>query len=77
MERLTESFVATGERTGKCTVNIYTKFVNTSTHDGQSEMATTKRLTTSDGRVLNYKGKGLYQVVDTGEMLKSADPKAP
>jgi hypothetical protein len=78
MKRHTGTFTAQ-DKTGKIhTVHEYTDFIDAGTLDDPSAtIPGLKQLRTSDGQVLNYKQKGVYEIVATGIILKSNDPKAP
>ena len=78
MERQTGTFTAQ-DQTGKIhTIYEYTDVMDVGTLDNPSAtMPGMRRLRTSDGQVVNYKQKGVYEIVATGVILKSNDPKAP
>jgi len=76
--RRTATIKALGTDGEEYTIYEYTEFIETITHgEGRSEMAGMKELKTSDGRSVNYVGKGQYKVVQTGVLLRSDSPDAP
>ena len=77
-ERHSCSFVATDDAGNEYTVDIYTEIIDAGSHDQAGEVLEgIKRLCTEDGMAVNRIKKGIYQVVITGEIIKSDDPDAP
>jgi hypothetical protein len=47
-------------------------------HDeANATMPTSQVIRTSDGKLCNYKEKGVYVIVETGEIVTSDHPAAP
>jgi hypothetical protein len=78
MNRQTGSFIAFHKDKPSETLYEYTDFKNAGLQDDpNAEIATTKHLRTSNGRLVQWKGKGIYEILDTGEILTSDAPDAP
>ena len=77
-ERHTGSFEATGEDGGKRVIHIFTAILDAGTRgDPNAEIPGLRSLKTDDGETVNRLEKRKYQVVATGEILRSDDPDAP
>ena len=79
MERHTETFVAFHEEDKRSeTLHVFTEFKDAGSQDDpNAKIATFKQLRTSDGRVVQWKKKGVYEILDTGETLTSDALDAP
>ena len=61
---------------GQHEVCVYVPEIDTSTLAGPSSIEGLPRLRTSSGLSLNHRGKGRYEIVQTGMILTSDDPQA-
>jgi hypothetical protein len=77
MEKCILTFNAIGENSRVYKLYVYQRFVeyHTSTSSGSAPGA--KRIVLSDGRPVNRKEKGKYEISDTHEILTSDTPEAP
>lgn len=77
--KLIQTITAIGESAGKTyTLHVYQNYVREGTRENPDRpIPTTKVLQLSNGQSVNYREKGVYQIVDTGERLTSDDPNAP
>jgi hypothetical protein len=73
----TSTFKAVNDAGDEFEIDVYTTFVDTSTLGQRNELPTGRQLRTSDGDAVNWKEKGVYQIVATGMIVRSSDPKAP
>ena len=75
--RHTGSFVAVGENGAKRTIHIFTDIIDARHQkDLHAELEGLKQLRTASGDAVNRLAKGEYEVVVTGEVLRSDDPNA-
>ena len=78
MKRLTGTFMARGDDHRVYTIYEYTDFVDAGNHDDPSaEIPGLKELQTSNGAPINYKEKGVYQIMSTGVVLRTDASKRP
>jgi hypothetical protein len=78
LQRCTGSYSAEGDEGRAYTVEAWANFTNPGRPDDLTpEVAGSRTLCTSDGRNLNYIGKGRDQIVATGVVLHYDDPDAP
>ena len=76
--RHTGSFVAVGEDGTERTVHMFTDILDAGTRaDPHRELPGLRALQTEDGEAVNRVDKGKYEIVVTGEVLRSDDPDAP
>jgi len=76
--RHTGSFIAVGEDGSERKLHIFTQIIDAGTLDNpDAELEGLKELRTDDGKAVNRLEKGKYQVVVTGETLRSDSPNAP
>ncbi len=77
-EELTGSFLAEGGDGRQHLVNVYADVVDVGTRaDPAATGPGEKRFRTSGGQTVTRLEKGLYQVVETGVLLRSNSPDAP
>ena len=75
IERTT--FAAKDSNGMPCRIQVLTSILDVShSEDRNAEIKGLAELKTEDGRAVNVIAKGKYQVVQTGEILTSSDPKA-
>jgi hypothetical protein len=78
MQGCTGRYQAVGDDGRSYTVEVWTHFAGPAYfQDPGVELPLLKTLQTSDGDKLNYIGKGHYQLVKGGVLLRSDDPDAP
>jgi hypothetical protein len=78
MKRRTGTFTATGDDGRIYTIHVYTDFSDAGHHgDPSATIPGIKELQTSEGSPVNYKEKGVYQLVATGVILRCIAPSAP
>jgi hypothetical protein len=71
-------FRAQGDDHKSYTIYEYTDFYDASSHHGPAaEIPGLKELLISDGTLVNYKEKGVYQIVTTSVILRCNAPSAP
>ena len=71
MRRRTGTFTAQGDNHKSYTIYVYTNFYDASSHnDPTAKVSGLKELQTSDGAPVNWKEKGIYQIVTTGVILR-------
>jgi hypothetical protein len=76
--RHTASFLALDEEGRERELHVWTTFIGVGTLESRNEwMEGLAEIRTLDGLPVNYLEKGQYQVVATGSILRSSDPKAP
>ena len=76
--RHTGSFVAVSEDGAERTIHIFTDILDARTfNDPHAELPGLRQLRTERGDAVNRLDKGKYQIVVTGEILRSEDPDAP
>jgi len=74
----TGSFRAVDEEGNEHTLDIWTTMIETPTRgDPDARIEGLKELRTEDGLAVNRMEKGKYQVVQTGQILRSQDREAP
>ena len=72
------SFIAVDEGGTEYQLHILSEIIDAGTKDDpDAELEGLKRIQTDDGRLVNHKGKGKYEIVESGEILTSGDPEAP
>lgn len=77
-EKLTQTFTAKDASGRKRKLYVFTTFVTSKQLSGPSEtFPGTKSIRTSDEQHVNRVAKGHYEVVGTGETLRSDEPDAP
>ena len=78
MKRQTGTFVAHHADKRPETLYVYREFKHVGTHDDpNAEIPTFKEIRTSRGQVCRWKKKGVYEILDTGEILTSDHSDAP
>ena len=78
MKRRTGIFTARGDDGRSYTIYEYTDFIEARSHDDPTlESRGLKELRTPDGMAVNWQGKGVYQILTTGVILRSAVASAP
>ena len=79
MKRRTGSFTAQGDDHKIYTIYEFTDFEDIRTHDDYAtvKIPGSRELRTSDGTPVNYKEKGVYQIVSNGMILRSDALDAP
>lgn len=78
MKEYTSSFWATGDDGSEYSIDVFTDIIDVGTFsDPIATVEGLKELRTSDGLAVNRNRKGVYQVVQTGVMLRSCAPEAP
>lgn len=78
MKRKTESIKAKGDDGRQYTIYIYTDLLDASSFENPNAVTEgVKELRTSDGMVVNLLQKGVYQIVQTGVVVRSSSPDAP
>lgn len=79
--RIEKSFTAVDSEGNEYTVTQYRKMIDTTTDRSAVRTQTPAALAElriSDGRYVNYKGKGTYEIVDQPMIpITSDDPNAP
>jgi hypothetical protein len=73
---LKQRFRAHGNDGNEYEVCVWVPRINTSTLSGRSSAEGLPELRTSTGLAVNVLGKGRYQIVQTGVVLESSDPRA-
>jgi hypothetical protein len=58
-------------------VEQHTEMISTANFEGGGYLPGLSKLVTSCGLDLNYKGKGEYEIVESGAVIRSSDPNAP
>jgi len=77
-KKRTGSFVAVDEAGNEHIIEIWTEMIETLTRgDPNAEIEGLKELRTEDGLAVNRIEKGKYEVVQTGQVLRSQHPDAP
>ena len=79
MIRHTATFIAYDASGRAYTIGVFQESAETITWAGGYTSPVEKRLTTSDGLHVNWRGKGIYQIVGAHENIEvtSDDPAAP
>jgi hypothetical protein len=78
MKRKTRRFTADGNDGRQYTIYIYTDLIDAGSFEDPNTVAEGfKELRTSDGMVVNLLQEGVYQIVQTGVVLRSSSPDAP
>lgn len=78
METLIQSFEAWDGRGITHTLHVYQKQISAATRgDPTATIPGMKRIVTSDGDSVNWRGRGEYEIVQTGEILRSTESDAP
>jgi hypothetical protein len=78
MKRITRMFRAQGDDHKSYTIYEYTDFTTLAPHDDSTaEIPGLKELLISDGTPVDYKEKGVYQIVTTSVILRCNAPSAP
>jgi len=78
MESLVQSFEATDDQGNAYTLHVYQGQILTPTRgDSGAALPGWKRILTTDGRPVNRRGKGEYEIAGSRQILRSADPNAP
>lgn len=73
-----QSFDAVGANGSRKRLDIFVDIIDAGHFgDPDAEIEGMKAIRTSDGESVNWLGSKKYQVVSTGEILTSDDPKAP
>jgi hypothetical protein len=72
MEKLTRTMTLVDDAGRKHKISVYTTYMETTSFedDGSEPLALTSRLVTADGRHVNSKGNGVYEIVETGTRLR-------
>jgi hypothetical protein len=73
---LKQRFRAQGNDGSEYEVCVWVPRISTSTLSGRSSAEGLPELRTSTGLAVNVLGKGRYQIVQTGVVLESDDPRA-
>ncbi len=72
------SFIAVDEDGHEHRLHVLVEIIDAgSKDDTNAELEGLKRLQTDDGRPVNRRGKGKYEIVESGKVLTSDDPSAP
>ena len=75
---LAQTFSAKDDEGNQYTIDMYVNMVDTSTLDGRSERPGLKEFRTRNGRRVNWRGKGEYEIVGHPMIpVTSDDPNAP
>jgi hypothetical protein len=74
--RRTQQIVATDSNGKRRVLNVWVKSIDTSTLQGRSSIDGLPAIRTEDDLAVNRLERGHYQIVATGEILKSNDPNA-
>jgi hypothetical protein len=78
MKRRTGIFTARGDDGQSYTIYEYTDFIEARSHDDPTAQSPgLTELRTRDGMAVNWRGKGVYQILTTGVILKSTVAGAP
>lgn len=73
-----EEFTAVDDSGREYRLRVYQEYVSVGTRADPSAVAPgMKRIVTEDGESVKLLGKGDYQIVVTGVILRSSDPDAP
>lgn len=75
--RHTGTFDAQDEQGHTHTIYVYTEFHQAETFGHSEEVEGLKEFTLANGQHVNHLGKGEYEIVETGQKLKSKSPDAP
>ncbi len=76
--RKTGSFIARDPDGNELEIEIWTSFTRRQALGGHmATMAGQPRLYTADGKDVRQVRKGRYEIVESGAVLTSSDPKAP
>ncbi len=74
----TRSFDAIDEDGNAHTLHCYQEMIDAGTFDNpNATIPGLMEIETDDGRKVNHKGKGEYEIVQTGQILRTSDPDAP
>ena len=79
MRRRTGTFTAQGDNHKSYTIYEYTNFEDTRSHNHSltAGIQGLKEFLTSDGEPVDWKEKGVYQIITTGVILGFSAPDAP
>ena len=78
MEELIQEFTSTAEDGSEHVLYVYQDFRDAGTRSEPSaQVPGLKRIATADGLSVNRLGKGEYEVVQSGVILRSRDSDAP
>ena len=74
MERKTNEFTARSNYGQEYTIYEYTKIIDAGhLSDPNATIKGTKRLCTSNGEDINFKGEGIYEIVTSGVILRKME----
>ncbi len=79
MEERIQTFEATDDQGNVYILHVYKKRINVATHDDPNAtiLGGLKQILTGNGDHVNRKDRGEYEIVQTGQILRSSDPDAP
>jgi hypothetical protein len=78
MEELVQNFALTKDDGTPVTLHVYQDQVPVPTRpDPTATVPGIKRIVTAEGLTVNRRDKGEYEIVQTGEILRSSHPDAP
>jgi hypothetical protein len=78
METLIQTFEASDDQGTTHTLHVYQEHVPAGTRaNPNATVSGMKRIVTANGLSVNRRGKGEYEIVQTGQILRSSAPDAP
>ncbi len=79
MEERIQTFEATDDQGNVYILHVYKKRINVATHDDPNAtmLSGPTQILTDNGDNVIFKDRGEYEIVETGQILRSSDPDAP